>query len=101
MTRIARLLGAPGAVAGSLVLALILGLAMMAPLLAPYDWNATSQCRRLAPISAEHWFGCDLFGRDLLSRVMYGARFSLAMGISTVAISLVFGALLGVTIAYG
>ena len=54
-----------------------------------------------APISAEHWFGCDLFGRDVLSRVMYGARFSLAMGISTVAISLVFGALLGVTIAYG
>jgi ABC-type dipeptide/oligopeptide/nickel transport system permease subunit len=52
-------------------------------------------------MSAEHWFGCDLFGRDILSRVMYGARFSLAMGISTVAISLVFGALLGVTIAYG
>jgi ABC-type dipeptide/oligopeptide/nickel transport system permease subunit len=101
VTRIARLLGAPGAVAGSLVLAVILGLAVMAPLLAPYDWNATSQCRRLAPISVEHWFGCDLFGRDLLSRVMYGARFSLAMGISTVAISLVFGALLGVTIAYG
>ena len=100
MTRVTRLLGAPGAVAGSIVLVAILALAALAPLLAPYDWNATSQCRRLAPMSAEHWFGCDLFGRDVLSRVMYGARFSLAMGISTVAISLVFGGLLGVAVAY-
>jgi ABC-type dipeptide/oligopeptide/nickel transport system permease subunit len=96
-----RLVAAPGAFAGILVLVAILLLAALAPLLAPYDWNATSQCRRLAPMSAEHWFGCDLFGRDILSRVMYGARFSLAMGISTVAISLVFGALLGIVIAYG
>jgi peptide/nickel transport system permease protein len=96
-----RLVAAPGAFAGILVLVAILLLAALAPLLAPYDWNATSQCRRLAPMSAAHWFGCDLFGRDILSRVMYGARFSLAMGISTVAISLVFGALLGIVIAYG
>jgi ABC-type dipeptide/oligopeptide/nickel transport system permease subunit len=97
---ISRLLGAPGAQAGTIVLAAILMLAALAPEIAPYDWNATSQCRRLAPMSAAHWFGCDLFGRDILSRVMYGARFSLAMGISTVAISLVFGALLGIVIAY-
>ena len=100
MRRIARLLGAPGAAAGAVVLLAVLALAALAPLLAPYDWNATSECRRLAPMSPEHWFGCDLFGRDILSRVMYGARFSLAMGISTVAISLVFGSLLGVVIAY-
>jgi ABC-type dipeptide/oligopeptide/nickel transport system permease subunit len=97
---IARLLGAPGAQAGTIVLVAILTLAALAPEIAPYDWNATSQCRRLAPMSAAHWFGCDLFGRDILSRVMYGARFSLAMGISTVAISLVFGGLLGIVIAY-
>jgi len=101
MRRLIRLLGAPGAIAGAGVLIAVLLLAALAPLLTPYDWNATSQCRRLAPMSAEHWFGCDLFGRDILSRVMYGARFSLAMGLSTVAISLVFGALLGVAIAYG
>ena len=100
MRRVARLLGAPGAAAGSIVLVAILTMAAAAPLLAPYDWNATSQCRRLAPMSAQHWFGCDLFGRDILSRVMYGARFSLAMGLSTVAISLLFGALLGVAIAF-
>jgi ABC-type dipeptide/oligopeptide/nickel transport system permease subunit len=93
-----RLLGAPGAFAGAFVLALILFAALFAPLLAPYDWNATSICRRLAPISQAHWFGCDLFGRDIFSRVMFGARFSLAMGISTVAISLVFGSLFGIAI---
>jgi peptide/nickel transport system permease protein len=101
LRRVARLLGAPGAVVGACVLVVVLALAVLAPLLAPYDWNAASTCRRLAPMSPEHWFGCDLFGRDILSRVMYGARFSLAMGISTVAISLVFGALLGVAIGYG
>jgi peptide/nickel transport system permease protein len=100
VTRVARLLGAPGALAGSIVLFAILALTAMAPLLAPYDWDATSQCRRLAPMSADHWFGCDLFGRDIFSRVLYGAQYSLAMGISTVAISLVFGGLLGVAVAY-
>ena len=97
---ISRLFGAPGAVAGAIVIVVILGLAVLAPYLAPYDWNANSQCRRLAPMSVEHRFGCDLFGRDIFSRVIYGARFSLAMGLSTVAISLVFGALLGIVIAY-
>jgi ABC-type dipeptide/oligopeptide/nickel transport system permease subunit len=95
-----RMFAAPGAVIGCIVIAIILGLAAFAPLLAPFDWNATSQCRRLAPMSADHWFGCDLFGRDIASRVMAGARYSLAMGISTVAISLIFGAMLGVAIGY-
>jgi len=97
---LSRLLGAPGAMVGTVVIAVILALAVLAPVLAPYDWNATSLCRRLAPMSAEHWFGCDIFGRDVLSRVMFGARYSLAMGISTVVISLLFGALLGIAIAY-
>jgi ABC-type dipeptide/oligopeptide/nickel transport system permease subunit len=95
-----RMFVAPGAVIGCIVIAIILGLAAFAPLLAPFDWNATSQCRRLAPMSADHWFGCDLFGRDIASRVMAGARYSLAMGISTVAISLIFGTMLGVAIGY-
>ncbi len=97
---LARLFGAPGAVIGAIVIIAILLMAALGPLIAPYDWNATSQCRRLAPMTAEHWFGCDLFGRDIFSRVIVGARYSLAMGISTVAISLAFGALLGVMIAY-
>lgn len=94
------LFAAPGAVVGCVVIAAILLLAALAPFIVPYDWNATSQCRRLAAMSGDHWFGCDLFGRDIFSRVLVGARYSLGMGVSTVAISLVFGALLGVVIGY-
>jgi ABC-type dipeptide/oligopeptide/nickel transport system permease subunit len=93
-------LGAPGALAGCIVLTVIVAAAVLAPAIAPYDWNATGICRRLAPMSAQHWFGCDIFGRDILSRVMYGGRFSLAMGVGTVTISLVFGALFGMVIGY-
>jgi peptide/nickel transport system permease protein len=100
MKALGRMLGTPGAFVGCFVILTILILAVFAPSVAPYDWNATNQCRRLAPMSAMHWFGCDLFGRDLLSRVLVGARYSLGMGVSTVVISLVFGATLGVVIAY-
>jgi ABC-type dipeptide/oligopeptide/nickel transport system permease subunit len=94
------LFAAPGAVVGCVVIAAILLLAALAPFIVPYDWNATSQCRRLAAMSGDHWFGCDLFGRDIFSRVLVGARYSLGMGVSTVAISLVFGTLLGMVIGY-
>jgi peptide/nickel transport system permease protein len=97
---LARLLATPGAIIGCIILMVVLLAALLAPVLAPYDWNATSVCRRIAPISAEHWFGCDQFGRDIFSRVIYGGRFSLAMGISTVAISLVFGSVAGMAIGY-
>ena len=97
---LSRLLGTPGAVIGAFILTVILAATLLAPLMAPYDWNATSVCRRIAPISAAHWFGCDQFGRDIFSRVIYGGRFSLAMGAATVAISLVFGALAGMAVGY-
>ncbi len=95
-----RLLAAPGASFGAAILAMVLIAAAVAPLIVPYDWNATGVCRRLGPISSAHWFGCDLFGRDIFSRVLVGARYSLAMGAATVAISLVFGAAFGMAIAY-
>ena len=90
----------PGAAVGLLVLAIVVGGALAAPMLAPYDWNGTGVCRRLSAPSALHLFGCDLFGRDVFSRVLYGGRYSLAMGLSTVAISTVFGGLLGVVTGY-
>ncbi len=95
-----RLLASPGAAVGTMVLLIAVAAAILAPSLAPYDWNATSVCRRLAPLSDAHWLGCDQFGRDIMSRVLYGARYSLSMGLATVAISLVFGATLGVLVAY-
>ncbi len=95
-----RVLASPGAAIGVLILFIVVAGAALSPLLAPYDWNATGVCRRLAPLSAAHPFGCDLFGRDLFSRVLNGGRYSLAMGLSTVAISVVFGGLFGLVIGY-
>jgi ABC-type dipeptide/oligopeptide/nickel transport system permease subunit len=98
--KLRQIFASPGAAIGLLVLVIIVGGALAAPILAPYDWNGTGVCRRLAAPSALHWFGCDLFGRDVFSRVLYGGRYSLAMGLSTVAISTVFGGLLGVVTGY-
>jgi ABC-type dipeptide/oligopeptide/nickel transport system permease subunit len=95
-----RVLASPGAAIGVAILLVVVGGALLSPLIAPYDWNATGVCRRLAPLSAAHPFGCDLFGRDLFSRVLNGGRYSLAMGVATVAISLVFGGLFGLIIGY-
>ena len=95
-----QLLSAPGAVIGAAVLLLLVGGAIIAPLVVPFDWNATRVCARLAAPSSVHLFGCDLFGRDLFSRVLYGGRFSLSVGIATVAVSLLFGGLFGTAIGY-
>ncbi len=95
-----RLLATPGARIGAALLLVFVLAAILSPWLAPYDWNETRVCRRLEPPGAAHWFGCDLYGRDLFSRVLYGARFSLAVGLGTVAVSLVFGASFGVFVAY-
>jgi ABC-type dipeptide/oligopeptide/nickel transport system permease subunit len=97
---IARTLGAPGSVAGTIVLVLLVIGAVFAPLLSPYDPNATRVCPRLAAPSLNHFFGCDLFGRDIFSRILFGARLSLAVGLLTVAISLVAGTIMGMVIAF-
>lgn len=97
---IARTLGTPGAAAGVVILAaLVLG-AIFAPIFSPFDPNATRVCPRLAAPSLAHWFGCDLFGRDIFSRILYGGRLSLAIGLLTVAISLFAGTLIGMVIAF-
>lgn len=93
-------LAAPGARIGATVLAVMVLAAVLAPFIAPYDWNETRVCARLAAPQAAHPFGCDLYGRDLLSRVLYGARYSLSVGAATVLVSLVFGGLLGMVAGY-
>jgi len=55
---------------------------------------------RKQPPSAEHWFGTDLYGRDIFARVVYGSRVSLAIGLTTVLISTIIGGLLGAVAAY-
>ena len=90
------------AVVGTAVLALLFGIAVLAPLIAPYDPLAQGDLVRAAylPPSPGHWLGTDQFGRDLLSRILYGARVSLAVGCIAVAIAVVLGSLLGAIAGY-
>lgn len=66
-----------------------------APLFAPYDPNAQDLTLSLAKPSAAHWLGCDKFGRDILSRMIYGGRVSLAIGLLPTLVSMVIGTVLG------
>ena len=88
------------AVFGLLLIMLFTGLALLAPLIAPYDPTAQSWANvRKAP-SLAHWFGTDEVGRDVLSRLLYGARASLVAGGISIAIALSIGAPLGMIAGY-
>jgi len=88
------------ALAGGVVVAALVVLAVLAPLLAPRDPNRPDTKRILAPPSRSHWFGTDQLGRDVLSRVLYGARVSLAVGFVSVGIATLIGILLGSAAGY-
>lgn len=79
---------------------LIVLLAIFADFLAPYDPNDNDYRNLLAAPSPEHWFGTDGFGRDVLSRVIFGTRISLGIGLSVVVMTGLFGALLGTLSGY-
>ncbi|MCD5325520.1 MULTISPECIES: ABC transporter permease [Pontibacillus] len=79
----------------SIVLFFIL-LALFAPLIMPYDHTKPDLLNRLQGPSADHWLGTDDFGRDILSRIIYGARISLWVGFSCVAGSIIVGCTLGI-----
>src|SRR5919202_4835639 len=84
-----------GAMAGLAVVALVVALAIFAPLVAPYDPALQSWTAVRKPPSAAYWFGTDEVGRDLLSRIIYGARASLSAGVISVAIAIAIGVPLG------
>lgn len=90
----------PGALVGGLLLILIVASAIGAPLLAPASPLAMSIGDRLQSPNAHHLMGTDEFGRDTLSRVLYGGRTTLWLGFLTVAISLVAGGILGMVAGY-
>jgi peptide/nickel transport system permease protein len=81
-------------VGGTIVILLIV-IAAFAPLIAPYPFDGMSIVNRFKPPSAQHWFGTDEYGRDVLSRTLYGARLSLVIGFGATLISLVIGVPLG------
>ncbi|WP_425409792.1 ABC transporter permease [Hyphococcus sp.] len=82
------------------VLAFFFLIAIFAPVIAPYDPFMANPEHSLAPPSAAHPFGADLIGRDILSRVLYGARLSLFIGFVSVAISSAVGILLGLVAGF-
>jgi peptide/nickel transport system permease protein len=83
------------AIVAILVLLLMAGSAIFAPLIAPYDPLRVNTRNTLAPPSAKHWFGTDDLGRDVFSRVVYGGRISLRVGFIAATISMAGGLLLG------
>jgi len=90
----------PLAAAGFVLITIFVLAALVAPLVIPWDPMAISLPIRLAPPSGEHWLGCDELGRDILSRILMGARISLAVGSSVVAVSLTLGLLVGLLAGY-
>lgn len=89
-----------GAVIGLTITLFWIACALLAPALSPYDPIKMSPPDRLSAPSAEHWLGTDLYGRDLLSRVIWGTRLSLRVGILSVAIGAVVGTIMGLVGGY-
>ena len=97
-----RLLRNPGAIVGFVFVAAFVIAAVFAPLIAPFEplEQAKSGVLDTEPPSREHWFGLDELGRDEFSRVVYGARFSLLIGVVSVAVGLSVGLVLGAVAGY-
>jgi peptide/nickel transport system permease protein len=88
------------AIFGLAFVALLVVVALFAPLIATHDVGATDLSARYMSPSSEHWFGTDSTGRDLFSRVVYGARISLRVGLVVVAVSAVVGTAIGAVAGY-
>ncbi|MCC7426672.1 MAG: ABC transporter permease [Alphaproteobacteria bacterium] len=86
--------------AGLAMLVVIVLMAIFAPLLAPYDPLDQSILNRLKPPSADFLMGTDAFGRDVLSRVLYGARISLIVAIAAIGLAMVAGGTIGLVSGY-
>jgi peptide/nickel transport system permease protein len=89
----------PGAVGGSIVFVL-LGAMVLFAFLSPYDPDASSMLERYQAPSLQHWMGTDALGRDLFTRVLYGGRISLTVGLLVVVISLAIGIPIGALAGY-
>ena len=88
------------AVFGLVVIVFFALIALSAPLLAPFDPLKQDIPNGLAPPSAEHWMGTDKLGRDIFSRMLYGARISLGAGLGVVVMSAFVGTLIGIVAGY-
>lgn len=85
---------------GVIVFGAIVAMAALAPLISPYDPIEQDIIARLQPPSAEHWLGTDMFGRDVLSRVIWGSQISLIVSIASIAVALLVGGTIGLVSGY-
>jgi ABC-type dipeptide/oligopeptide/nickel transport system permease subunit len=92
--------GRPLPIIGFTIIILLVLMAIFAPLLAPYPPNQMDIVNKLQQPSSAHWLGTDSLGRDTLSRIIYGSRTSLIIGITVMIISSVAGIVLGLMAAY-
>ena len=94
------LVSSPTTLVGAVLFGLIGVLAIAAPWIAPYDPIAQSIVRRLQGPSWQHWLGTDAYGRNILSRLLFGARYSLTIGILSILAAVVIGSLIGLLAGY-
>jgi oligopeptide transport system permease protein len=90
----------PAAVTGGVVLTMMVVLAILTPWIAPYGYEAQNLDLGATSPSAAHWLGTDIFGRDLLTQILYGGRISLAVGFIATAVALVIGVTWGAVAGY-
>ena len=90
----------PTTVAGAIIVMTVMLAGILAPWIAPYDPVKTDLYARLKPPSMEHFFGTDNVGRDVLSRIIWGSRVSLKVGVISVGIGMIIGVILGLVGGY-
>jgi peptide/nickel transport system permease protein len=90
----------PLGAAGAVIMAVFLFAALFAPLITVYDPLSTNSALSLARPSAAHWLGCDFMGRDVYSRIVYGARISLAVGCGSMTLGVSIGVVIGLLSGY-
>lgn len=88
------------AIAGMIIILFFILIAVFAPFITSYPYDKINPINRLQPPSAEHWFGADDVGRDIFTRIAFGARISLMVGLFAVTGALLFGTLLGIIAGY-
>jgi peptide/nickel transport system permease protein len=85
---------------GAAIVAALLVMALFAERLAPYDYDETIRGARMKPPSAAHWLGTDNLSRDMWSRIVYGARVSVTVGVATVGLAVLLATAVGVSSGY-
>jgi peptide/nickel transport system permease protein len=88
------------AMTGAIALSILVAMAVFAPIIAPYDYAALDMSHLHALPSLQHWFGTDQLGRDILSRIIYGTRYSLSLGALSMLVSNTIGIICGSLAGY-